>query len=89
MGMQRAASPYLLNIYHKKKRTSFDIRPMGWVSNLHRAATTDLPLLRSGPGGFIRSWPYRTYPYFKHSFAMQRYAFFPIPQVFEQIYFAF
>ena len=22
-----------------------------------------LPLLRSSPGGFIRSWPYRTYPY--------------------------
>jgi hypothetical protein len=21
-----------------------------------------LPLLRSSPGGFIRSWPYRTYP---------------------------
>ena len=22
-----------------------------------------LPLLRSSPGGFIRSWPYRTYPF--------------------------
>ena len=22
-----------------------------------------LPLLRSSPGGFARSWPYRTYPY--------------------------
>ena len=29
-----------------------------------------LPLLRSSPGGFARSWPYRTYPYVQ-SFRLQ------------------
>ena len=34
-----------------------------WESNLHRAATTSVPLLRSSPGGFRGSKPYRTFPY--------------------------
>ena len=32
------------------------------ASELQRAATTSLPLLRSRPGGLGGSWPCRTYP---------------------------
>ena len=46
-----------------KKGRQCDLFRLGWVSDLHRAATTKLPLLRSSPGGFQGSWPYRTYPY--------------------------
>ena len=82
----------------KNKKANIICSPYGWVSCLHRAATTDLPLLRSGPGGFIRSWPYRTYPYFciiynqitahrpywrsPFRFTLQRYSFFLILQAF-------
>ena len=38
-----------------------------------------LPLLRSSPGGFIRSWPYRTYPY-----CVQRYNKIPLLQNLER-----
>ncbi|MBE6294463.1 MAG: hypothetical protein E7090_07260 [Bacteroidales bacterium] len=35
-----------------------------WVGKLPTSRRyNQLPLLRSSPGGFIRSWPYRTYPY--------------------------
>ena len=35
-----------------------------WVGKLPASRRyNQLPLLRSGPGGFARSWPYRTYPY--------------------------
>ena len=35
-----------------------------WVGKLPTSRRYDLlPLLRSSPGGFARSWPYRTYPY--------------------------
>ena len=36
-----------------------------WVGKLPTSRRyNQLPLLRSSPGGFARSWPYRTYPYF-------------------------
>ena len=35
-----------------------------WVGKLPTSRRyNQLPLLRSSPGGFARSWPYRTYPY--------------------------
>ena len=35
-----------------------------WVGKLPTSRRYNrLPLLRSSPGGFARSWPYRTYPY--------------------------
>ena len=46
-----------------------------------------LPLLRSSPGGFEGSWPYRTYPYFR--LRVQRYAFLLNLQYFAQTFFNF
>ncbi len=62
-----------------------------WVGKLPASRRYNLlPLLRSGPGGFTRSWPYRTYPYNCYkivniratavTFTLQRYSFFLILQ---------
>ena len=47
----------------KKNGECFLHSPL-WVGKLPTSRRyNQLPLLRSSPGGFARSWPYRTYPY--------------------------
>ncbi len=78
-----------LYMYIKKGEPKFAL----WVGKLPASRRYNLlPLLRSSPGGFTGSWPYRTYPYTCKPitfllqttaflpFAMQRYSFFLILQ---------
>ena len=45
-----------------------------WVGKLPTSRRYNLlPLLRSSPGGFAGSWPYRTYPYFCLKNSTQRH----------------
>ena len=48
--------------YHTKKASASALAyGVGKLPTSRRY--NQLPLLRSSPGGFARSWPYRTYPY--------------------------
>ena len=40
-----------------------ELKRRGWVSLLYRAATTNYLCCDQALEGFIRSWPYRTYPF--------------------------
>ena len=54
----------------KKEDPANVLRIFLWVGKLPTSRRYNLlPLLRSSPGGFARSWPYRTYPYSLWSFA--------------------
>ena len=75
-----ATEPGLPQRQQIKKAGTFYKMPAYGVGKLPTSRRyNQLPLLRSSPGGFARSWPYRTYPY-----CVQRYNKIPFLQNLKQ-----